>query len=305
MSGAPNHSLTRFAWLSIGAALVTIALKAAAWFFTGSVGLLSDAMESVVNLAGAVMALAMLTLAAKPADETHTYGHTKAEYFSSGMEGALILLAAASIGFAAVQRLIEPKPLEKVGLGLAVSLVAALVNLVVALVLRRAGRRHGSITLEADAHHLLTDVWTSVGVFAGVGLVVITGWQRLDPIIALAVAFNIILTGVKIVQRSVLGLMDTALPVDEQKRLREVLERHRNESHVEFHALRTRQSGTRRFISLHVLVPGDWTVHRGHELLEHIEADVRACLPNVSVFTHLESLDDPASWDDQALDRNS
>jgi len=305
MSGARPHpnSLARFAWLSIGAALVTIALKAAAWFFTGSVGLLSDAMESVVNLVGAVMALAMLTLAAKPADETHAYGHTKAEYFSSGVEGALILLAAASIGFASVQRLIEPRPLERIGLGLTVSFAAAVVNLVVALVLRRAGRVHGSITLEADADHLLTDVWTSVGVFAGVGLVALTGWQRLDPIIGLAVAFNIILTGVKIVQKSVLGLMDTALPRAEQDALRAVLDRYHGETGVQFHALRTRQSGVRRFVSMHVLVPGDWTVHRGHELLEHIEADIRDSLPNVSVFTHLESLDDPASWDDMTLDR--
>jgi cation diffusion facilitator family transporter len=303
MGPVPNHSLTRFAWLSIGAALVTIALKAAAWFLTGSVGLLSDAMESVVNLAGAVMALAMLTVAARPADETHAYGHTKAEYFASGMEGSFILLAAASIGLAAVQRLIEPRALERIGIGLSVSLLAALVNLAVAVVLRRAGRRHGSITLEADASHLFTDVWTSFAVFTGVGLAALTGWQRLDPIVALAVAFNIILTGVKIVQRSVLGLMDTSLPVAEQNTLRTVLDRHASESGVQFHALRTRRSGARRFISMHVLVPGDWTVHRGHELLERIEADVRGCLPNISVFTHLESLDDPTSWDDMALDR--
>jgi cation diffusion facilitator family transporter len=305
MAGAPNSrpSLTRFAWLSIGAALATIALKAAAWFLTGSVGLLSDAMESVVNLVGAAMALAMLTVAARPADETHAYGHTKAEYFSSGMEGALILLAAASIGFAAVQRLIEPRPLEKIGIGLSVSLAASVVNLAVALVLRRAGRGHDSITLEADAHHLLTDVWTSVAVIAGVGLVALTGWQRLDPLIALAVAFNIILTGVRIVQKSVLGLMDTALPRADQDALQAVLDRHAGETGVQFHALRTRRSGVMRFVSMHVLVPGEWTVQRGHALLERIEADVRACLPNTAVFTHLESLDDPASWDDLTLDR--
>jgi cation diffusion facilitator family transporter len=296
-------SLTRYAWLSIGAALVTIALKAAAYFLTGSVGLLSDALESVVNLAGAVMALAMLTVAARPADESHAYGHNKAEYFSSGMEGALILVAAASIGFAAVRRLLNPQPLEQVGLGLTVSMMAALVNLVVALVLMRAGRKHHSVTLEADAHHLLTDVWTSLGVLAGVGLVVLTGWQRLDPVVALAVTLNIVLTGVRIVRTSVLGLMDTALPASEQLALRAILDRHAAAGGIEFHALRTRQSAARRFVSVHVLVPGDWTVQHGHQVLERIEADIRSALPNASVLTHLESLDDPASWEDETLDR--
>jgi cation diffusion facilitator family transporter len=298
-----STSLTRFAWLSIAAALITIALKAAAWHFTGSVGLLSDAMESVVNLIGAVMALAMLTVAARPADETHAYGHYKAEYFSSGMEGAMILLAAASIGLAAAKRLIAPAPLENVGLGVAVSMVAALVNLLVALVLRRAGRAHESVTLEADSNHLFTDVLTTGGVVLGIGLVVLTGWQRLDPIIGLAVALVIVLTGVRIVRKSVYGLMDTALPASEQDAVRSVFERFAAEDDIQFHALRTRQSGVRRFVSVHVLVPGAWTVQRGHDLLEHIEADVRDTLPNVSIFTHLESLDDPASYDDVTLER--
>jgi len=296
-------SLARYAWLSIGAALLTIALKAAAWFFTGSVGLLSDAMESVVNLIGAVMALAMLTVAARPADDTHAYGHHKAEYFSSGMEGAMILLAAASIGFAAIHRLIAPQPLQRVGLGVGIAMVAAVINLTVALVLRRAARAYESVTLDADSHHLLTDVLTTAGVLVGIGLVVLTGWQRLDPIVGLGVAFVIVLTGVRIVRKSVLGLMDTALPVSEQNALRAVFDRYAKDDGVEFHALRTRQSGMRRFISVHVLVPGDWTVHRGHELLEHIEADVRDTLPNVSILTHLESLDDPASYDDVVLER--
>jgi len=295
--------LSRYAWLSIGAALITIALKAAAWFFTGSVGLLSDAMESVVNLIGAVMALAMLTVAARPADETHAYGHYKAEYFSSGMEGAMILIAAASIGFAAVKRLLHPAALENVGLGVAVSVVAALVNLFVALVLRRAGRVHESVTLEADSHHLFADVVTTVGVVIGIGLVVLTGWNRLDPVIGLLVAFVIVLTGVRIVRKSVYGLMDTALPESEQQALRAVFERYIGEEGVDFHALRTRQSGVRRFISVHVLVPGDWSVNRGHELLEHIEADVRDTLPNVSILTHLESRDDPSSYEDVMLER--
>lgn len=294
--------LTRFAWLSLAAAVVTIALKALAYFVTGSIGLLSDALESFVNLAGAIMALAMLTIAARPADDTHAYGHSKAEYFSSGTEGALILVAAASIGAAAVHRLLDPVPLEQVGLGLLVSALAAAINGGTALVLLRAGTRHGSITLEANARHLLTDVWTSVGVIAGVGAVALTGWERLDPVIALVVAGNIVWTGARIVHRTVLGLMDTALPEREQAALRAVLDRFAAGG-IHYHALRTRQSGTRRFVSVHVLVPGDWTVHRGHELVEEIETQIRATLPNVAVLTHLESLDDPASWRDIHIDR--
>jgi len=299
---ANRASLTRFAWLSISAAIATMALKAAAYIVTGSVGLLSDAMESVVNLVGALVALTMLTIAARPADEEHAYGHSKAEYFSSGVEGTLILLAAVSIGVTAVRRLLAPQPIEQIGLGLAVSVVASLVNLAVALVLRRAGKRHQSITLEASSHHLLTDVWTSAGVLVGVGAVALSGWQRLDPIVALVVAANIVWSGVRIVRKSVLGLMDTALPAGELEAVHKVLAPYVTDR-VEYHALRTRQSGARRFVSLHVLVPGEWSVHDGHQLLERIEADVRRTLPNVTVFTHLESLDDPASWDDISLDR--
>jgi cation diffusion facilitator family transporter len=294
--------LTRFAWLSIGAAVITIALKAVAYFLTGSVGLLSDALESIVNLVGAMMALAMLTVAARPADEDHTYGHSKAEYFSSGVEGTLILIAAVSIVVTAIPRLITPKPLEQVGLGLGLSVAASLVNLVVALVLLQAGKRYHSITLEADAQHLMTDVWTSVGVLAGVGLVALTGWERLDPIVAFIVAANIIWSGVGIVRKSALGLMDTALPIEEQAILKGILEKYTQKG-VEYHALRSRQSGSRQFVSFHVLVPGKWTVQRGHRLLESIEADIRHAMPSVTVFTHLESLNDPASWDDTNLDR--
>jgi cation diffusion facilitator family transporter len=298
-----NHSsLIRFAWLSIVAAVATMGLKATAYLLTGSIGLLSDAVESLVNLAGALMALAMLTVAARPADDEHTYGHNKAEYFSSGVEGTLILLAAISIGIAAAQRLITPRPLEQIGLGLGVSIVASLVNLGAALVLRRAGKRHQSITLETNARHLMTDVWTSASVLVGVGAVAMTGWERLDPFVAIIVAGNIVWTGVRIVRKSALGLMDTALPIDEQNALRQVLEPY-TQTGIEYHALRTRQAGSRRFVSLHVLVPGKWTVQHGHHLLERIEADIRRVLPNVTVFTHLESLDDPASWDDVALDR--
>ncbi len=290
-------SLTLFAWLSIAAAVATIGLKTVAYLITGSVGLLSDALESLVNLAGAFMALAMLTIAARPADKDHTYGHGKAEYFSSGVEGALILIAAISIAVTAADRLVNPKPLEQIGMGLAVSVAASLVNLAVALVLLGAARRHQSITLEANARHLLTDVWTSAGVVAGVGAVALTGWQRLDPLIALVVAGNIVRAGVRIVRESVSGLMDTALPVDEQDIVRDVLEQLK-QSGVKYHDLRTRRAGPRRFVSLHVLVPGAWTVQRGHELLERIESDIRCALPDVEVLTHLESLDDPASWED-------
>lgn len=277
-------------------------LKLIAYFLTNSVGLLSDALESIVNLVGGLMALAMLTIAARPADEEHAYGHGKAEYFSSGVEGTLILVAAISIGAAAVQRFMTPKPLEQVGLGLGVSVAASLVNLVVAVVLLRAGKNYDSITLQANAQHLLTDVWTSVGVLIGVGAVALTGWERLDPIVALLVAGNIVWSGVRIVRKSVLGLMDTALPAEEQQRVRNILAPYL-QGGVQYHALRTRQSGARRFVSLHVLVPGKWTVERGHRLLERIEADLRRELTNVTVFTHLESLNDPASWEDTNLDR--
>jgi cation diffusion facilitator family transporter len=288
----------------MAAAIATIALKTIAYQLTGSVGLLSDALESLVNLAGAAMALGMLTVAARPADGDHPHGHDKAEYLSSGVEGTLILLAALGIGVAAVGRLLHPRPLEEIGLGLAVAIIASLVNLAVAIVLLRSGRRHNSITLEANAQHLMTDVWTSVGVVVGVGLVTVTHWLWLDPVVALVVAINIVWTGVRIMRRSVLGLMDTALVRKEQDALEAVIRRHLPEG-VQYHALRTRQSGARRFVSLHVLVPGDWTVHRGHELLEQLEHEIRRTVPNVSVLTHLEPLDDPASWDDQALDRTA
>ncbi len=295
-------ALRRYAWLSIGAAIATMAIKAAAYAVTGSVGLLSDAIESIVNLVGAVIALWMLTVAAREPDEEHAYGHDKAEYFSSGVEGTLIVIAAISIAIAAVRRLIAPQALEGLGVGLAVSTVASIVNFVTARVILAAGRRHDSITLKADAQHLLTDVWTSAGVIVALAGVYYTGWHVLDPIVALAVAANIVYTGVTIVRHSVSGLMDAALPPEDQRVLRAAIERHAVDG-IQYHALRTRQSGSRKFLSVHVLVPGEWTVHRGHQLLEAIEHDARAALPGVAVFTHLESLEDPASWDDQSLDR--
>lgn len=301
-STTKRSSLTRFAWLSISAAIITITLKAIAYLLTGSISLLSDALESVVNLVGALMALAMLSIAARPADEEHDFGHSKAEYFSSGVEGTLILLAAASIIATAVPRLFDPKPLEQVGFGLGVSVAASLINLFVSRVLLRAGKQYHSITLEADARHLITDVWTSAGVLVGVGAVTLTGWIILDPIVACLVAANIVWSGVSIVRKSVLGLMDTALPIEDRNKLHTTLAPYL-ERGVQYHALRTRESGARKFVSLHVLVPGTWTVLRGHRLLENLEADIRHALPNVTVFTHLESINDPASWDDTSLDR--
>lgn len=302
MSDTAGPGLTRFAWLSVAAALVTIALKAGAWWLTGSVGLLSDAAESVVNLVAAVMTLAMLTLAARPPDEEHAWGHTKAEYFSSGVEGALILVAALAIAWTSVGRLLHPRDIEQASVGVVMGAAASVVNLVVARVLLRAARRHHSIALEADAHHLMTDVWTSAGVLAGIVVVAVTGWARLDPIIALLVAANIVRTALGLLRRSTHGLLDASIPAEEQRVLQEVLDRYAGR-HVRFHAVRTRQAASRRFITMHVLVPGEWTVRRGHDLLEEVERDVRAAIPNANVLTHLEAIEDPASFADQELDR--
>jgi cation diffusion facilitator family transporter len=296
-------SLTKFAWLSIGAALSTIVLKAVAYFLTGSVGLLSDAIESLVNLVGAGMALLMLSIAARPADEDHVYGHTKAEYFASSTEGLLILGAAVGIIVAAIQRLLQPREIEQLGLGLVVSLTASLINLIVARILLGAGQQRQSITLEADAHHLMTDVWTSAGVIGGVGLVGLTGWSILDPIVAIIVAVNIVWTGVKLIRRSVGGLMDEGLPDQEQKLIQNVINEYR-EKGLNFHALRTRQAAARRFMSVHILVPGHWTVHDAHHIAEDFENDIRAALGGaVTVLTHLEPAEDEISMDDIHLDR--
>ena len=295
-------SLKRYAWLSIAAALATILLKGWAWWITGSVGLLSDALESFVNLAGAIMALAMLTLAAMPADDNHAHGHGKAEYFSSAFEGFLIIIAAVAISYAAIDRLLNPQPLEAVGIGLAVSVVASVINLATSRILMTVGKKHKSITLEADAHHLLTDVWTSAGVIAGVGLVWLTGWLWLDPVIALLVALNIVWTGWQLLHRSATGLMDVSIPEEDLRAIESVLDSYRRQG-LDFNALRTRQAGTRAFISLHVLVPGKWTVQLGHDWSERIEADIRQAVTYAHITTHLEPMEDPVSLADQALDR--
>jgi cation diffusion facilitator family transporter len=297
MRPTPTPSLHRFAAVAVAAAVAVIALKIGAWWLTGSVGLLSDAVESLANLAGAVVAYLALVVADRPPDDEHAFGHSKAEYFASGFEGGLILIAAIAVGWVAFSRLLSPQPLEAVGAGLAMAGVASVINLGVARVLLRAGRDHGSITLEASGHHLMTDVWTSAGVIGGVALVALTGWPWLDPLVALAVAGHILVTGVTLVRRSALGLLDTALTDPELTRIQEVLARYEAEG-IEFHALRTRRAGRRAFVSMHVLVPGDWTVQRGHDLAEAVEAEIREAIPGSTAFTHLEPVDDPASLDD-------
>ncbi len=296
-----RQRMLRLLWLSIAAAAATIALKATAWLLTGSVGLLSDAAESVVNLVAAVVAMAALRWATKPADAEHTYGHAKAEYFSAGVEGALILVAAIGIAVTAIARLLDPQPIDDAGVGLAVSATASLINLGVGVLLLRAGRSERSIVLEADGRHLITDVWTSAGVIAGVAAVAITGWDPLDPLIALAVAVNILATGGRLVGRSAGGLMDRAVAPAERAEIDAVLDRFAADG-VQFHAVRTRQAGSRAFVSLHVLVPGAWTVQRGHDLAEEIEAAVLERLPYATVFTHLEPAEDPRSFKDVSLD---
>jgi cation diffusion facilitator family transporter len=286
--------------LSVLAALLTIGLKTVAYLLTHSVGLLSDAVESGVNLVAALTAYLSLHYAAKPVDASHTYGHEKIEFFSSGLEGVLILVAALSIAWYAVRRLIWPEPLEPLGLGLAISLLASLINGGVAWVLLRAGRRYDSIVLEADGRHLLTDVWTSAGVLAGLGLVWVTKREWLDPVIALVVAANILWTAGDLLRRSFNGLMDHALPDAEQARVRAAVEAHLG-PHMAYHALRTRQAGSRRFVDFHLLVPGQSTVAEAHALTGRIEAAVREALPGLEVTVHIEPIEERAAWEDSAL----
>ncbi|MDD2467417.1 MAG: cation diffusion facilitator family transporter [Desulfobulbus sp.] len=296
-STSDRSTLTRFAWLSIAAAIVTILMKVVAYLMTGSVGLLSDAVESVVNLAGALMALSMLTLAAQPADAKHTFGHSKAEYFSSVVEGILILVAAGGIAYTAIERMIHPQPLEQVGIGILVCAAASVVNFVVARVLMKAAKAHNSITLEADSQHLMTDVWTSAGVIVGVGLIAVSGWTLIDPLVALLVAANIVWTGIGLIRKSVDGLMDVVLPVEDQQAIEKIFLKYQ-EKGVEFHELRTRQSASQRFIVVHMLVPGRWTVHDAHHVAEDFEGDIRVVLGETFITTHIEPIDDTIAYHD-------
>lgn len=293
-------SLKKFVYLSIAAAVATITIKFTAYLLTNSVGLLSDALESCVNLVAAIVALIMLTLAEKPADEEHAFGHTKAEYFSSAIEGGLIVLAAFSIIWSAVPRIIHPQPLENLGVGLLVAISASLINLVVALILIRNARKHSSITLEADGKHLMTDVLTSGGVLLGIGLVKLTGWLMLDAIVAIGVALNIIWTGYQLMKRSALGLLDTSIPENEKDMIRAMLREYKSDE-VTYHSLMTRQAGQRRFISLHLLAPRTWNIKQGHDLAEEIENRVRDLFPGTTttVFTHLEPANEPESAHDE------
>ncbi|WP_407445418.1 cation diffusion facilitator family transporter [Rhodococcus sp. (in: high G+C Gram-positive bacteria)] len=285
-----NRLLMRFMLLSVAAALVTIAMKVIAAWLTGSVGLLSDALESGVNFVAAVVGLIALRVAAKPADYNHQFGHGKAEYLSAAVEGTMIFVAATAILWSSVDRLVHPQPVEQPGIGLALSTAASVVNLAVGLALIRAGRRHRSITLVADGNHLLTDVWTSVGVLAGVGLVVLTGWDVLDPVVAILVALNILRIGYGLVKQSVISMLDVVLPQEDVAAVDAVLERYRQGGSVVILPPRTRQAGRQRFVYLTVRVPGDWTVRAGHDLLDRLEADLRDALPGTTVFTHLEPI---------------
>lgn len=300
---AADRTLERYAWLSLSAAVLTIALKTYAWYVTGSVGLLSDALEALINLAAALLTLSMLRLAAAPPDAAHPYGRFKAEYFASGAEGALIVFAAVSIAFAAVPRLAAPQPLDAPGLGIALSVAATAINLGAALKLVSAGKRMHSIALEADGHHLMTDVWTSAGVIAGVALVAASGWLVLDPLIAIAVAVHIVWTGFGLMRRSFAGLLDAAIPAAELAEIEKIFSEYRRRYAIEFHALLTRQAGARRFISFHLLVPDAWPVERAHALSEEIEERIRSLVPQAITLSHIEPISQPASYDDIKLER--
>ncbi|GAB3819262.1 cation diffusion facilitator family transporter [Tessaracoccus terricola] len=293
--------LTRYGWLAVATAVVTIALKAGAYYVTGSAGLLADAAESIVNLVAAVAALIALKVAAKPADKNHHFGHTKAEYFSAAVEGVMIFVAAGSIIVFAIFRLFNPQPLEQLGIGVAISLVATVANGIVGVVLMRAGRKHNSITLRADGKHLMTDVYTSVGVAIGIVAVLLTGWTILDPLLAIAVGINILWAGYGLVKESTEGLMDISLPKEDNARLREILDAHTSETMC-FHAVRTRESGTRRFMEMHMLVPGAWTVQQGHDAMEDLVVEIREEFPDLWVTGHLEPIEDPRSYEDMEYD---
>lgn len=286
--------------LSILAALLTLGLKYAAYVLTGSVGMLSDALESIINLLASVTAFLSLIYAAKPVDADHTYGHEKIEFFSSGLEGMLIIVAAVGIAWCAVARLLTPRELEALELGMFVSALATVVNFAVGLLLLRVGKANDSIVLEADGQHLLTDVWTSVAVLVSLGLVRLSGIAAIDPLIALLVAGNIAWTGVDLVRRSFNGLMDHALSEAEQEQARAAIAAHL-ESGMDFHALRTRRAGHRRFADFHLLVPGALTVQAAHDVTERIEEALKKSLPGLEVTVHIEPIEEQSAYNDSAL----
>ncbi|NLH70519.1 MAG: cation transporter [Brooklawnia sp.] len=296
---APPVDLSKFAWLSVAAAVVTIGLKGGAAWLTGSVGLLSDAAESLVNLVAAIVALFALKVAIKPPDDNHPYGHSKAEYFSAAVEGVMIFVAAAFIIATSIERLLNPRMPEQLGLGLTISVAASLVNGAVAMVLLKHGRKHGSATLVADGKHLMTDVITSVAVLVGVALVAVTNQPVLDPVVALLAGANILWTGFGLIRSSVDGLMDVSLPEQTNIELFEVLDRFREPGRIEFHAVRTRQAGNRQFMEFHILVPAAWSVRRGHDMTEDVIDALIEVVPGVRVSAHLEPIEDPRSYADE------
>lgn len=299
-AGSPPD-LRKYAWLSIATALVTMLLKSGAWAITGSMGLLADAAESLVNLVAAVAALVAVTIAAMPADENHHFGHSKAEYFSAALEGILVVVAAGSIIYLAVDRLLNPRPLDSLGLGLALSIVSAVFNGVVGQVLIRVGRRHRSVALRADGTHLMADVYTSVGVVIGLALVWATGWEWLDPVIAILVGVHILVAGYRLISESTGGLMDASLSPEDNARIQEILDAHTEKGRIEFHSVRTRESAARQFMEMHMLVPGDWTVRRGHDVMEDLIDRINAEFPAMRVTGHLEPISDPRSYEDMHL----
>lgn len=298
---ASRPDLRKYAWLAIGTAVLTVLLKASAWAITGSVGLLSDAAESMVNLVAAIVALVSLTIAARPADHNHHFGHGKAEYFSAALEGIMVFVAAASIIYLGVERLINPRPLQSLGIGLAISMAAAVLNGIVGRILIRAGTRYRSITLRADGKHLMTDVYTSVGVVVGLGLAWLTGWYWMDPVVAIFVGVNILITGYRLITESTAGLMDISLSPEDNARIHAILDAHTEQGRIEFHAVRTRESGARQFMEMHMLVPGDWTVQRGHDAMEDLIDEIVAEFPAMRVTGHLEPISDPRSYEDMTL----
>ncbi|WP_313381570.1 cation diffusion facilitator family transporter [Proteiniphilum saccharofermentans] len=295
--------LRRFISLSIAAAIVTILLKFYAYYVTGSMGFLSDALESFVNLFAAIFALVMLNISQKPADKEHEFGHSKAEYFSSAAEGALILIAAFTIIWSAVPRLIDPRPIENINTGLLFSLLASLVNLAVGMTLVRNGKKRRSLLLEADGKHLMADVWTSAGVIVAIVIVKFTGWLIVDPIIAILVALHIIYTGYRLISRSASGLMDASIPDEDLEKITNYLDS-LNDQKIEYHSLLTRVAGRRKFIAMHILVPGKWTVKEAHDYADEIEETIVNMFDEpVTVHTHLEPVEDPASMKDIGIDR--
>ena len=296
-----HRTLVRLMLLSVAAAVVTIGLKVAAAAVTGSVGFLSDAMESVVNLVAALVGLWAIRLAARPPDLGHHFGHGKSEYLSAAVEGSLIFVAAAAILWTSLDRLLDPVPIEQPGIGLALSSLAAVINLAVGVLLVRAGRRLRSIAVEADGRHLLTDVVTSAGVLVGIGLVAIFEWYVLDPIVAMAVGANILYTGYGLLRRSVTGLLDASIPADDMHTVEQLLDEFRRREPVDFHALRSRESGRQQFVYVHLLVPDGWTVKRGHDLAEELSTAIGGALRGARTFVHIEPIADPSSYDHDDL----